>query len=287
MNRALTEHLEQLLGHSIKEVRPVSGGDIASAFLLITETDRFFCKLLDRPDGLAMLEAESGGLNAIRACSVIKTPEVIHCANTNSGAILIMEFVESKRPNDSDLALFGRQLAQLHLQEAPYFGWKSDNYIGSLPQSNRKTEHWPEFYVGERLEPQFRAAVDSRLLSYSEVPSATTMLPVLRGLCPETNPSLLHGDLWGGNYLIAKDGCPYLIDPAVYFGHSEVDIAMSRLFGGFGHAFYKSYEDVIPSDADSMDRIKIYQLYYLLVHLNLFGSSYYSSVNAIVKQFFR
>ncbi len=181
---------------------------------------------------------------------------------------------------------FGQQLGHLHKISTSQFGWDSDNFIGSLHQSNKTHDTWPDFYVSERLLPQLQLTVDQGLLSVGDVPSEHTMLSVMATLCPQVKPSLLHGDLWSGNYLISKDGIPYLIDPAVYRGHSEIDIAMSKLFGGFGASFYQVYNEVIPADNFSNDRIKIYQLYYLLVHLNLFGRSYYSGVKAILKSYF-
>ena len=174
----------------------------------------------------------------------------------------------------------------MHQHSSEFFGWDTNNYIGSLPQRNTKDQSWVMFYIEQRLSPQFDMARTQGLLSEGEIPSVDKMKKVLGEILSDVKPSLLHGDLWGGNYLISAKGIPYLIDPAVYYGHSEVDIAMSQLFGGFSSAFYDSYERVMPLDKLSEDRIKIYQLYYLLVHLNLFGRSYFSSVNAILKSYF-
>ncbi len=287
MNKSLSEFLEGLMGCPIQNMVPVSGGDISSAYQISAGSDQYFCKHHDGPEALSMLEAEMEGLNAIRETAVIKAPQVYYCQSWEAGAVLIMEFVRSKRPRDTEMALLGKQLAQMHLGEARSFGWHSSNFIGSLAQSNTKMDRWPEFYVSERLVPQLKMARDRQFLSSDEIPSHDRMIGILEELCPDTTPSLLHGDLWGGNYLIAEDGTPFLIDPAVHYGHHEVDIAMSQLFGGFGDAFYRAYERDLPGDALSADRIKVYQLYYLLVHLNLFGRSYYASVNSILKQYFR
>ena len=233
-----------------------------------------------------MFKAESNGLNAIRNTGVIKAPEVYYCEPWREGAFLIMEFLEAKMPTETELAQLGKQLATLHQQSNNSFGWECDNFIGSLPQSNTKNSEWSSFYVKERLVPQLELAVSQGMLSDKEMPSDEKMMEVLGELFAGSKPSLLHGDLWNGNYLICSDGTPCLIDPAVYFGHSEVDIAMSRLFGGFGPAFYRAYESIIPQDHFSDDRIRVYQLYYLLVHLNLFGRSYYSGVTSILKHYF-
>ncbi len=276
MNSALSEFIEELVGHTIQKTVPVSGGDISRAYKLSGGGDEYFCKVHGKSGALSMFQAEMEGLNAIRETGVIKAPRVFHCKPWEAGAVLIMEFVRSKRPTDTEMAIFGSQLAQMHLLDANYFGWHSNNFIGSLPQPNTQKDRWSDFYLTERLLPQLKIAQDHQLLTSSEIPSEASMILVLEELCPDISPSLLHGDLWGGNYLIAEDGTPCLIDPAVYYGHCEVDIAMSQLFGGFGNSFYRAYQKDLPGDTLSPDRIRIYQLYYLLVHLNLFGRSYYA-----------
>ena len=282
----MLEAVSQWIGSPVLGHSAVSGGDISHAYRVSTKSDEFFCKVQMKPVAFDMFEAESRGLDAIRRSGAILAPQVYSCQKWGEGAVLIMEYLESKRPTESELAKFGEQLAQLHQQSESYFGWGHDNYIGSLPQTNNKDKDWAAFYVRERLRPQLVLAAEQAMLSKEEIPAGEKMMEVLSELFAGIKPSLLHGDLWGGNYLINKDGAPYLIDPAVYCGHNEVDIAMSRLFGGFGTSFYKAYESSMPLDPLSDDRIRIYQLYYLLVHLNLFGRSYYSGVNAILKYYF-
>ncbi len=286
MEAVLQESLERLIGAQLTKALPVSGGDIARAYLLHTSTDRLFCKYLQNSQAYDMFRSERDGLEAIRANGKIKTPEVHYCAKIETGAVLIMDYIEARRPSTSDMFTFGAQLASMHKVGAEDFGWISDNYIGSLTQSNRKHLNWVDFYVEERLEPQLEMAKKKALLTEEELPPREVMKKTLREIAGEVGPSLLHGDLWAGNYMISAEGVPYLIDPATYFGHSEIDIAMSRLFGGFQDSFYQAYEEVLPSEGLMDDRIKIYQLYYLLVHLNLFGGSYYSGVKAILKSYF-
>ena len=286
MDKALISHIGSVVGAPIIDVHSVSGGDISHAYKLSTQSNILFCKLQMKSEALEMFKAESNGLNAIRNTGVIKAPEVYYCEPWREGAILVMEFLEAKMPTETELAELGTQLAALHQQSNYSFGWERDNFIGSLPQPNTKNSDWSSFYVKERLVPQLELAVSHGMLSDKEIPSDEKMMEVLGELFAGSKPSLLHGDLWSGNYLICSDGTPCLIDPAVYYGHSEVDIAMSRLFGGFGPGFYRAYESIIPQDHFSDDRIRVYQLYYLLVHLNLFGKSYYSSVTSILKQYF-
>ena len=286
MDRLLLEAIGQWVGSPVLNHTAIGGGDISLAYRVNTKSDVFFCKVQMKHIAYDMFKAESNGLEALRRSGVILAPQVYSCQKWGEGAVLIMEYLDSKRPSESELSKFGEQLAHLHQQPASYFGWESHNFIGSLPQSNTKDVDWSNFYVQERLQPQIKMAVEQGMLSSEEIPSVEGMTEVLNDLFSGLKPSLLHGDLWGGNYMISSDGVPYLIDPAVYYGHSEVDIAMSRLFGGFGAAFYSAYESNIPLDQYSDDRIRIYQLYYLLVHLNLFGRSYYTGVMSILKHYF-
>ncbi|MCL4153172.1 UNVERIFIED_CONTAM: hypothetical protein GTU68_012877 [Idotea baltica] len=197
-----------------------------------------------------------------------------------------MEYVVSKSPSLEDFKILGAQLAALHQCTSVYFGLDHDNFIGKLPQSNTQHNTWVNFYTHERLLPQLHLAISNGLLNPKEIPTTSEIKSFLDGLFKNVKPVLLHGDLWSGNYLISTDGTPYIIDPAVYFGHHEVDIAMSQLFGGFHDAFYESYFLHMPEEENTSTRIDMYQLYYLLVHLNMFGRSYYGSVSSILKTYF-
>ena len=287
MDKYLKDHIATLLGISILKITPISGGDISQAYLLETTTQRFFCKLNLGKQAYAMFLAEKNGLEAISRTKTIATPKVLLCEALKKGGFLLMEYIEPKKASSSDMALIGHRLAALH-QSSPSdtFGGQVDNFIGSLPQSNTKQHDWSTFYVQKRLWPQLEIARAKQLLDPAEIPSLQKMLKRCNSIFPEVKPSLLHGDLWSGNYLISKNGSPYLIDPAIYYGHHEVDIAMTRLFGGFNSAFYDAYAEHFPQPIDDTARMNIYQLYYLLVHLNLFGNSYYNSVHRILKTYF-
>ena len=287
MKPELKDSIGLLLGTKIKNCVPVSGGDISRAFLLSTDSDRIFCKLNSSPTAKSMFEAEADGLKAITKTKTLKTPVVYAVNELEEGACLLMEYVPSKSPESKDLEIFGAQLAAMHQTSSVYYGWENPNFIGNLPQSNQKHNNWISFYIKERLSPQFQAAINQKLLTKDDVPGVEKLRTVITSYCPDVNPSLLHGDLWSGNYLIAENGVPYLIDPAVYFGHSEIDLSMSRLFGGFSSSFYSAYFAINPSQPGESNRMAIYQLYYLLVHLNLFGKSYYKSVREILKAHFQ
>jgi fructosamine-3-kinase len=286
MHQLLTS-IANILGEEIFRHTSMSGGDISQAYLLETRQRKVFLKLNTSADGMAMFTAEKDGLLAIAATKTIQTPEVFHCGTAENTAVLLLEYIETKRPDEKDLELLGQQVAHLHQTTAETFGWDTDNFIGRLPQYNHRNKAWPTFYLTQRFLPQFKMAHDKGLLSPDEIPDEHVMSKALENLLPPVRPALLHGDLWGGNYVISSEGMPYLIDPAVYYGHSEVDLAMSRLFGGFGSRFYSAYAEIIPATSGSEERNDLYQLYYLLVHLNMFGRSYYGQVMEVVRRVFK
>jgi len=287
VDKNLKAHIEYLLCIKIEGFQSITGGDISEAYLLQTNSEHFFCKVNRHPSAFKMFQAEKEGLQAIAQTKTITTPKVLLCEKLKKGGFLLMEYIKPKNTTSKDLESFGHQLAALHeLSSSKIFGWPSDNFIGSLPQSNKIAPYWTAFYVQERLLPQIRIARDTQRLSAAEIPSEEELLKTCHNLFPKIKASLLHGDLWSGNYLISENGSPYLVDPAVYYGHHEVDIAMTRLFGGFDSSFYNAYTEHFPKIGGEKERSDIYQLYYLLVHLNLFGSSYKSSVSRILKAYF-
>lgn len=234
-----------------------------------------------------MFQGEQKALQTIEATQTIAVPYVHLVDSFENKSFLLMDFVESKRPDSSDFQRLGTQLAELHQCSQSNFGFSDDNFIGSLPQSNTTHKNWVEFYWKERILPQLEMALDNQLLRKDEIPEAEKTIAVFNRFFGNVTPSLVHGDLWGGNYLIASNGTPYLIDPATYFGHLMVDIAMSKLFGGFGQSFYDAYHEINPKSENYSQQIELYQLYYLLVHLNLFGSGYYSSVSSVLRKYFK
>ena len=283
---SLINHISHLLSENIYAYKSHSGGDISSAYLLQTSAKKYFLKVNEKPFALEMFRAEQQSLQVIENTGTIAVPRV-HFVNEHSGkSFILMDFIESKRPDASDFQRLGVQLANLHQCTQSDFGFPTDNFIGNLPQHNQPRANWAEFYGLERILPQLQLALKNQLLSPFEIPTKEKAVAVFTDIFGNATPSLLHGDLWSGNFLIAADGAPYLIDPAAYYGHSAVDIAMSRLFGGFGASFYDAYHKIIPKAENYAQHIELYQLYYLLVHLNLFGSGYYSGVSSILKRYF-
>ena len=233
----------------------------------------------------AMFAEEARSLRAIADTRTVRVPNVIAQETTSDFAWLILEWLERGPRTARSQVLLGEQLAAMHRNSAGSFGWPSDNFIGSLPQSNRQHERWPDFWREERLRPQLEAAshqlapADRRRLERLIDQSAELLHPIA-----SEPPSLLHGDLWGGNLHTLADGTPALIDPSSYYGHREVDLAMSRLFGGFSEEFYRSYQQAWQCEDGMEQRLLMYQLYYLLVHVNLFGGGYVSQTMSVVAQ---
>ena len=285
--KQLISHIAQLTHKKFQTIQPLSGGSISSAYLLKSDNCAYFLKVNTNKDALDMFVAEQKGLQAIEETATIAVPKVHHVDEFDNKAFLLMDYIENKPANSSDYKSLGTQLAKLHLNHKGTFGFTSDNFIGSLPQSNSQHSDWVSFYWYERIAPQLKLAEQSQLLKTKEIISEQTAISVFEELLGnDIKPSLVHGDLWAGNYLIATNGTPYLIDPATYWGHSMMDIAMSHLFGGFSPEFYSAYHQLLPKSNYYNAQIDLYQLYYLLVHLNLFGISYYGSVASILKRYF-
>ena len=281
---SLIEQISACFGIKIKNAIRLSGGDIAEALQLKTEKGDLFAKVLKGENAFKMLDAEQEGLQAIGRLHCLPVPEVLACSRIPNGAVLLLEYLKPDPP-PGDFGSFGRGLARMHNQQQRGFGWARPNFIGSLPQANNPHPDWASFYVFERLLPQYELAVKNGLFQNAWVAEADILLDAIADMTPEVQPSLLHGDLWGGNYQYSK-GRFYLIDPAVYCGHAEIDLAMSRLFGGFPESFYHGYYSVSPQQPGWEKRQQLYQLYYLLVHLNLFGTSYLPAVQKIGRDLF-
>lgn len=282
---AIQAACQQFLNADICDVRIVVGGDINQARLLETSKGNFFLKMNAGANAARMFELEAKGLELLASADVIRTPLVITFGNTAEGAFLLLENIATGYRAPGFWEKFGESLAALHRKTWAQFGLDHDNFIGSLPQSNKRHDTWSEFYVAERLQPQLDLAAQSNRLESNDLRQLERLFKKLPELCPAEPPALVHGDLWSGNFLVAANGQPVLIDPAVSFSHREMDLAMSRLFGGFDRPFYRSYEETFPLEPGFEGRLPVYQLYYLMVHVNLFGGGYVGSVRSVLRQF--
>lgn len=277
----LEEALRYVLGSALRTARRLSGGDINDAFELELKSGvRVFLKT-NAAAHVSMFPAEAAGLEWLRAAGALRVPEVLAVSNGRKSepCFLVLELLTSGQPERDFDDRLGQGIAELHRFGAPRFGWERDNFIGTLPQRNAAQDTWADFFWYERLEPQLARAVAAGLASSrlrSGFERLASKLPQLVG--PEEPPARLHGDLWGGNLHVDDRGAPCLIDPAAYGGHREVDLAMMRLFGGFGERVFRAYQEAYPLAPGHAERIALYQLYPLLVHVNLFGGNYVESV---------
>lgn len=288
MNATTRAAIGRALGSAITACAPRGGGDINEAFqVTLDDGRRIFAKLNDRaPPGF--FESEERGLRWLAAPGVIDVPEVLGVGNGAGGTspFLLLEWIEpATRAPDFDERL-GQALAALHRSGAPSFGLDHDNFIAVLPQDNRSERTWAAFYRERRLLPLFERARqrghwDAALDSARD--ALLSRLDRLTG--PDEPPARLHGDLWSGNLHAGAGGQPVLIDPAVYAGHREIDLAMMRLFGGFGRRVFDAYAASYPLAPDHHERVALYQLYPLLVHLCTFGTGYLGQVASSLERY--
>ena len=279
MTPALNAAIATRLGREITGARDLHGGDIHAAYRVeLRGGDVVFVKSSPgAPRG--MFTEEARGLEWLRAAGALRIPAVITVGDDEDGPrFLALEYLEPGSHAPAFDENLGRGLAALHRFGAPAYGFDRDNYIGSLPQSNRAHATWAAFYREERLLPLVRRAIERRGLAAGAGAKFDRLFDRLESMVgPTEPPSRLHGDLWGGNLHADDRGQPCLIDPAVYGGHREIDLAMMRLFGGFGSRVFSAYREAWPLADGHEGRVPLYQLYPLLVHVNLFGGGYAGS----------
>lgn len=278
MTQVLVDAIAVTVGDRVNRVVEIAGGDINRAFRAELSGGRsvFVKHRADATRGMYLGEAH--GLAWLADAGAVRVPRVVGVRD-EAPRLLALEWIERGTPGPDHDELLGVGLARLHRSGAPTFGLDRDNLIATLPQPNTPTDAWPEFWASRRLEPLVRRALDARLLDPADLPAWERLWRRLPELCgPTEDPARLHGDLWGGNAIVDEHGAPVLIDPAVYGGHREVDLAMMRLFGGFSARVFAAYDEVAPLADGHEDRVPLYQLGPLLVHLILFGGSYRASV---------
>ncbi len=263
--------------------RPVGGGDISAAWRLDAADGPVFLKT-GPASSYEMFSAEAEGLAELAAADAIRVPEVVAFGVAGDTAYAAFEWLDFGRPGPDTERKLGERLAALHRTTRQQFGWHRDNTIGLTPQPNDRTDDWVTFLRDQRLGFQLRLAADNGYTGALQERGGRLLdrLGVyFEGYAPRA--SLLHGDLWGGNWG-SCDGEPVVFDPAVYYGDRESDLAMTRLFGGFGRAFYDAYEAAWPLAPGHRERNDLYQLYHVLNHLNLFGSGYLGRARDLISK---
>jgi fructosamine-3-kinase len=270
---------------TIQSATPLGGGDINKAFRLSTSSGPFFMKFNSASRYPGMFEKEAAGLHLLGATGEIRVPTVITHGQAGDDIFLVLEHLNSSSRKATFWSDFGTALARMHRHTSDSFGLDHDNYMGSIPQSNRKHLNWADFFTLERLEPMVRMARNDGFLIRDSISAFDRLYRRLPDIFPGEPPALIHGDLWTGNHMVDEHGNACLIDPAVHYGHREMDIAMSRLFGSFAPEFYEAYHAGYPLEKGWRERVDICNLYPLLVHVNLFGEGYVGSVERIVGRF--
>lgn len=276
---------EQDLSTSIRNVLALSGGCINNCYKIETNTQPYFLKINEAKRFPDMFKKEANSLQILKETNTIKTPIVIAQFEDTNHQYLILEWIESSKANSHFWKHFAEDLAQLHQQSADLFGLAFDNYIGSLKQVNTPANDWPDFYIQQRIEPQVQLAFNNQRISQKDVRQFEQFYKAVSSIFPNEKPALIHGDLWSGNFSCNLNQKAVLIDPAIYYAHREMEIAFTQLFGGFHPSFYEVYDEIYPLEKQFDERISIYNLYALLVHLNLSGGGYYDQVMDVVNRF--
>jgi len=277
--------IEKHTGSRIESVQSLSGGCISDAYKINFDSG-LTAFLKTNPEG-SMFRKEANGLNELAKAQAIRSPKVILCEDD----FILLEFIAQRNRSKTFFKDFGINFAKLHQFKGESFGFYEDNFIGSSVQKNipdqKEKYNWAEFYFNKRILFQYRLAEKNGYAS-PELTGGIKVLEekievILKG--SEEPPALLHGDLWSGNYIADEYGNACLIDPAVYYGHREADLAMTKLFGGFSEEFYRSYDEYFPLKPGYEYRQNIYKLYHIMNHLNLFGTGYYSRAIELIRSY--
>lgn len=287
LNKVLDQALQEMGDPGpVVEIRSQGGGCINHASQVLTQYNKYFLKWNPQPLP-NMFTSEALGLRLLAAENAIRVPAVITTQEAQSGipAFILLEWIDCCSSFDQKIC--GQQLAQLHMKSSsPQFGLDHDNYIGSTPQTNAWHADWVSFFRDQRLQPQIELAQRNDRCPHVRRQKLDRLLNHLEdwiGGIPR-KPSLLHGDLWGGNVIADENSNPVLIDPAVYYGDREADLAFTQMFGGFSSAFYQAYQEVYPLEPGYQDRFEVYNIYHILNHLNLFGDSYGYSLDSVLRR---
>ncbi len=257
------------------KLQSVGGGCINETFkIIVSNKHTYFCKINNNDEFPDLFKKERNGLELVANHNSILAPQVINYFTFANHQVLVLEWIEAGTRTSEFWKTFGEQLAQLHSVDSKEFGLNEDNYMGSVKQLNEWKNIWSDFFRENRLEPLVEKCVNQQLLTDKHQQQFEKVYLKLPEVFPEEKPSLVHGDLWSGNFMCNVHAQPVLIDPAVYYGHRSVDLAMTTLFGGFDKGFYEAYNYNFPLPKNYKEQWEICNLYPLLIHLLLFGRSY-------------
>jgi protein-ribulosamine 3-kinase len=284
MNEIL-ERLKQLdLG--IETIVPIKGGDINDAFRLESFNKKYFLKVNSANNFPNLFKKEARALEAVKKTKTFNVPKVINVGEAgNDFQYLLLDWIESTTPTIVNWENLGRNLAKLHHNTNNQFGWTEDNYISIVIQPNKFADNWSDFYAENRIMPMMKLLQNKQLITTKQIKSAENICKQLNDIFPKEKPSLVHGDFWNGNILANANGEFTVIDPTIYYGHREMDIAIAKLFGGFDDAFFDAYQEAFPLAPNCKERMPIAQLFPLLIHAYLFEGYYVKDVQTILKKF--
>jgi len=269
----------------INAFRATSGGCINNGGTINTSAGEFFVKWNNKKRFPGMFEAEKKGLKLLYDTDAIRIPSAIIVGESGDLMYIVMENIKVNARKPDYWTMLGVKLAKLHSHKAKKFGLDHNNFIGSLAQSNKTHTDWVEFFITERLSKQIEIALNKGAISTATVKQFDRLYTRFENFFPKESPVLIHGDLWSGNLITDDLGEPCLIDPAVYYAHREIELSMTKLFGGFDTEFYRSYHEVMPLESGFEERVEVYNLYPLMVHVNLFGGHYLQEVEFILRRF--
>lgn len=277
--RELLTKIAQDAKIELRSAKQLHGGDINKTYLLETTSEKLVIKINRKHRFPEMLQREAEGLEKLRETNTFYIPEVFKVGEHHQFQYLLLSYINSHQA--SDYSELGEQLAELHKHSKADFGLNEDNYIGQLKQSNSTETSAVDFMINQRLLPQLNLALQKKY----DLKQIDSFLKQIENLIPEQKSSLIHGDLWSGNYLYSKKEGFCLIDPAISYSLKNFDLAMMKLFGGFSAEAFESYYEILPEAQEEENHLDVYQLYYLLVHLNCFGQAYFSRCQEIITKY--
>ena len=289
MNLVFQQHIENTISSQGRadlkfNWNSIGGGSINNTYKITSLSSSYFVKANTIDVFKNGFKEEIQGLEFLSSEDTL-VPEIVSEGRHEQLIYLVLDWVEAGSQTSSFWRNFAFQLVALHQQKGDQFGLEYTNFMGKLPQKNTFSNNFSDFFMENRLIPQIELAFDSDLLHIKHVYQFETLYKQLPTIFPIEKPCKIHGDLWSGNFICNTQEEAVFIDPAVYYGHREVDLAMSLLFGGFSQEFYASYQEIYKLEKNFQNRKDIYNLYPLLIHLNLFGASYLKSIETIISKF--
>ncbi|OYU96313.1 MAG: hypothetical protein CFE21_07905 [Bacteroidetes bacterium B1(2017)] len=279
-NTLLQSAVEKVIGKSpqVYGFHHIGGGEINQTYKVLTDQGIFFVKVHELEQFPKMFEKEMFALKALQKTGTIEVCNPIGICETDTKEFFFLDYIENGPPSENFWSSLGEKLAQLHLVSNRYFGFIEDNYLGTVPQINNRVSNWGQFYIKNRLMPNVRKAAENMFLDQEQIRKFEKYYKLVEVVFPDEAPSMLHGNLWKEHVISGPNGQAILSNPSTYFGHREMDIAMTQMVGNFDPAFYEAYHASYPLEYDWEIRMDFCQMYYSLVNLNNYGIAYLPSV---------